>query len=132
MSSSARLFRGVILSLGAGRLLRRRVVPIVVFVSAVVVVVTEVPTTDFRRGIFEGEGGAIGITGNCAVTAAAFIEDLLRFGGIVSGKLFLSTDGSRRRDAERVGRVNQHSNNNGFISSNLPLYFPGVIWPITS
>lgn len=119
MSSSARLFRGVILSLGAGRLLRWRIVPVVAFAAAVVVVVIEVPTMDFRRGIFEGEGGGIGIAGNGAVTAAAFIEDLLRFGGIVWG--FLSTECNRRRDAEGalgISTFNEH----GFICVNLPIY----------
>ena len=67
----------MIFSRGAGRLLRRRVI-----VAAVVVTATaEVPTTDLRRGIFDGDADT---DGNGAVAAFA-IEERLRFGGISRG-----------------------------------------------
>lgn len=81
ISSSARLLRGVILSRGAGKLLRLRVV--VVDVVGMESLTVAAPTPDFRRGIFEGEALAAAtatVVGNGAVTG--FIDDRRRFGGI--------------------------------------------------
>ena len=77
ISSSARLFLGVILSLAGmtgGRLLLRRVVCCEDSGGTEV----DIPTVDFRRGILDGDGGC---TGRGAVTG--LIDERRRFGGIV-------------------------------------------------
>jgi hypothetical protein len=77
MSSSARLLLGVILSLAGmtgGRLLRRRVVCCEDDGGTE----ADIPTTDFRRGIFDGDGGRRGRGAVVGLT-----EELRRLGGIV-------------------------------------------------
>lgn len=77
ISSSTRLFLGVILSLAGmtwGRLLLRRAGCCEDADGTVV----DIPTTDFRRGILDGDGGWVG---RGAVTALT--DEPRRFGGIV-------------------------------------------------
>jgi len=79
--SSARLFRGVIRSFtGAvgGRLLRRRAV-----VPASAAAAEDDPTTDFRRGILEVDGGA------WRGAVAEFIDERRRRGIVLVLLLFL-------------------------------------------